>query len=113
MVGYGAFLFWDIERGSPPIDLSAEMRETYESLVKGLVIFGAFGIFSAAASIGLYRGWPWARHLWLGTSAAIVACAVFATIVLEVNWTQHLYEIAMVITSWCFMVALPKGKRDG
>ncbi|MGZ5676419.1 MAG: hypothetical protein ACXWHC_16600 [Usitatibacter sp.] len=112
MVGYGAFLLWDVERGSPPIELSPEMRETYHSLLTGLVIFGTFGILSAAASIGLYRGWSWARHLWVGTSVALVACALFATITLEVAWTQYLYEIVMVFTSWCFMIALAKGKRD-
>jgi hypothetical protein len=112
MVGYAAFLLWDAERGPPPIDLSPEMRETYHSLLTGLVIFGTFGILSAGASIGLYRGWSWARHVWVGTSVALVACAVFATITLKVPWTQYLYEIGMVLTSWGFMIALAKDKRE-
>jgi hypothetical protein len=112
MAGYGAFLLWDVERGSPPIDLSPEMRETYHTLVTGFVIFSIFGILSAAAAVGIYRGWSLARHLWLGTSVVLVACALFATITLEVTWTQYLYEIAMVFTSWCFMIALAKGKRE-
>jgi hypothetical protein len=112
MAGYGAFLIWDLDKGSPQVPLPDELGEAYAGLVVALVIFGVFGLLSIASSVGVGLGRNWARRVWVGTSIALVTCAMAGTILWTASWTQYFYEVAVVFASWWMMAVIAKEKRE-
>jgi hypothetical protein len=115
VLGLAAFELWDMLHQQPPIGdfVTPETHEISSSLINGFVIFTVFGALSVAASFGIDRGSNWGRRLWIGTSAALVICVVFAIIFLDVAWTRYLFELAVVALSWWYVAALARGPLSG
>ena len=116
MAAYGIYLAHDILQQPPQSDdqIVSEIRDQYHTVVAGLAFFSGFGLLSVASSIGLGFNVKWGQLLWLGTSAAIVNCIVYAVVVLEALWRSHyLYVLTVVCLSWWALARVRRSTHEG
>ena len=116
MNGWGAYMLWELDRtpSQSPLQYPTmeQVQEAYDSLRLGLVIFGLFGVVTLVAGVGLVRGLPWSRPLWLGVSMLLIGCISYSVFGLGASWDRYLFEAVAVLISWWYMAIPVRESRD-